>query len=172
MLFSILRLHSLGHRILHPIIAFISHSYSINNLHIILIIGDYGPKILKLIYFVFMFSIIICFFLVLLLLTSIYLVFSWSVVNPICCTAFLSFVYAYLTVISYLSILTSAYAKICRDLCSIVPLISILVSLITFSRARWNKIYDKASPCLSPFLVSKDSVIPLFHLIVFKSKLR
>jgi hypothetical protein len=41
-----------------------------------------------------------------------------------------------------------------------VLIISRLVSPIT-SRARLNKRHDKASPCLSSFLVSKDSVIPL-----------
>jgi hypothetical protein len=46
------------------------------------------------------------------------------------------------------------------------------VAIITFSRAKLNKRHNKASPCLSPFLVSEDSVIPLkvltLHLTVLK----
>jgi hypothetical protein len=36
-----------------------------------------------------------------------------------------------------------------------------LVSVRTFSRAGLNKRHNKTSPSQSPFLVSKDSVIPL-----------
>jgi hypothetical protein len=63
-----------------------------------------------------------------------------------------------LIVPSYLPImLSSAGAKICRHLWSLVPLISRLASVMAFCKER----HDEASPCPMPFSDSMDSVKPL-----------